>query len=88
MPGARVFVSSGAAATTSAETDGDGRFTLQPLGEGRATVRVALDGFRADSVTMDSTATPRDVGTMTLKVSAISESIVVSANQVEVPLTR
>ena len=87
VPGARVFVSSGAAATTSAETDGDGRFTLQPLGEGRATVRVALDGFRADAVTVDSTATPRDLGTLTLKVSAISEAIVVSANQVEVPLS-
>ena len=87
VPGARVFVSSGAAATTSAETDSDGRFTLQPLGEGRATVRVALDGFRADPVTVDSTATPRDLGTLTLKVSAISEAIVVSANQVEVPLS-
>ena len=87
VPGARVFVSSGAAATTSAETDSDGRFTLQPIGDGRATVRVALDGFRAEAVTVESTAAPRDLGTMTLKVSAISEAIVVSANQVEVLLS-
>ena len=87
VPGARVFVSSGAAPTTSVETDSDGRFTLQPIGEGRATVRVAVDGFRAEPVTVDSTATPRDLGTMTLRVSAISEGIVVSANQVEVPLS-
>ena len=63
VPGARVFVSSGAAATTSAETDSDGRFTLQPIGDGRATVRVALDGFRAEAVTVESTAAPRDLGT-------------------------
>ena len=87
VPGARVFVSSGATATTSAETDSDGRFTLQPIGDGRATVRVALDGFRAEAVTVESTTAPRDLGTMTLKVSAISEAIVVSANQVEVPLS-
>jgi len=86
VPGATVFASSGAA-TTSVETDSDGRFTLQPIGEGRATVRVARDGFRADAVTVDSTATPRDLGTLTLKVSAVSEAIVVSANQVEVPLS-
>jgi outer membrane cobalamin receptor len=86
VPGARVFVSSGAA-TSSVETDSDGRFILQPVGEGRATVRVALDGFRADAVTVESTVTPRDLGTLTLKVSAISEAIVVSANQVEVPLS-
>jgi hypothetical protein len=86
VPGARVLVSSGTA-TSSAETDSDGRFTLLPIGEGRATVRVALEGFRADAVTIDSTATPRDLGTLTLKVSALSEAIVVSANQVEVPLS-
>jgi outer membrane cobalamin receptor len=86
VPGARVFVSSGTA-TTSAETDSDGRFTLQPTGDGRATVRVMLDGFRADAVTVDSTAAPRDLGTLTLEVSAVSEAIVVSANQVEVPLS-
>ena len=87
VPGARVFVSSGATATVSAETDSDGRFTLHPVGEGRATVRVALDGFRAEAVTIDSTASPRDLGTLTLTVSAISEAIVVSANQVELPLS-
>ena len=38
-------------------------------------------------MTVDSTATPRDLGTLTLKVSAVSEAIVVSANQVEVPLS-
>ena len=87
VPGARVFVSSGASTTTSAETDRDGRFTLQPVGDGRATVRVAVDGFRAEAVTVESTTTPRDLGTLTLKVSAVSEAIVVSANQVEVPLS-
>lgn len=87
VTGARVFVTSGTTATASAETDSDGRFTLHPIGEGRATVRVALDGFRAEAVTIDSTATPRDLGTLTLHVSAISEAIVVSANQVEVPLS-
>jgi outer membrane cobalamin receptor len=86
VPGARVFAS-GTAATAIAETDSDGRFTLQPPGEGRVTVRVAVEGFRAEAVTVDSTAAPRDLGTLTLKVSAVSDSIVVSANQVEVPLS-
>lgn len=87
VPGARVFASGGSAAPAIAETDSDGRFTLQPAGEGRVTVRVAFEGFRAEAVTVDSTAAPRDLGTLTLKVSAVSDAIVVSANQVEVPLS-
>jgi outer membrane cobalamin receptor len=87
VPGVKVFASAGAASAASAETDNDGRFTLQPLGDGRVTVHVAHDGFRAEAVTVDSTASPRDLGTLTLRVSAISDSIVVSANQVEVPLS-
>ena len=56
-------------------------------GEGRATVRVALDGFRADPVTVDSTARRGISARSTLEVSAVSEAVVVSAGQVEIPLS-
>jgi outer membrane cobalamin receptor len=68
-------------------TDDSGRFALIAPDSGRYEVRVALDGFRADAIRATATAEPHDLGTVTLTISAVSESVVVSAAQTEIPLS-
>ena len=85
---ARVLVSTEGRLLQSVPTDHDGRFTIQESCDAGCTMRIAADGFRAEAVDLASGSAPRDVGTIALSVGAISESVVVSAAQVEVPLTR
>jgi len=54
----------------------------------RQELRVALEGFRAEPVPVDASAAARDVGSLALTVSAVSETLVVSASQVEIPLSQ
>ena len=84
---ARVWIA-GAGALAQAITDAQGHFTLVAPDGIRCDVRAAADGFRAEPVTIDALSTPRDIGTITLSVSAIAESLVVSAAQVEIPLSQ
>jgi outer membrane cobalamin receptor len=85
VPGARVLLVSGGASVRTAATDARGEFTLLAPDTGQYELRVAIDGFRADPVAYEATTAPRDVGSIALAVSAVSESLVVSASQVEVP---
>jgi outer membrane cobalamin receptor len=87
VAGARVLVSGSGTPLQSVVTTEDGRFSM-PAPEGsRLTVRVAADGFRAEAVDINGSSEATNLGTITLAISALSESIVVSASQVEVPLT-
>jgi outer membrane cobalamin receptor len=88
VPGAQVFLLGNGASLRSTVSNARGEFTLAGPDTGRYELRVALDGFRADSVTIDGSAEPRDVGAVKLEVSAVSESLVVSAAQVEIPLSQ
>ena len=62
-------------------------FTLDAPDSGAFEIRVALDGFRGKPVAVAAPATARDLGTIALEISAVSESVVVSAAQVEIPLS-
>ena len=88
VPGARVLISGEGFTLQSVTTKEDGHFAVVPPATGRLTLRVAMDGFRAEAISIDAPSEPRDVGTITLAVSALSESVVVSASQVEVPFTQ
>lgn len=88
VAGAQVLLLGGGATVRTTVTDPRGAFTIEAPDAGRFEVRVAADGFRADALTIDASTTPRDVGELRLQISAISESIVVSAAQVEIPLTQ
>jgi outer membrane cobalamin receptor len=88
IAGARVLVSGERQPLELVATDKDGVFTFEPRDESRLTLRVAVDGFRAATQTVDVSSTPIDLGSITLLVSAVSESVVVSASQVEVPLSQ
>ncbi len=87
VSGARV-IATGDGPLAAALTDGRGEFVIDAALRGRIILRVSMDGFRAATVTLDEQKPGRDVGTITLGVSAVSESVVVSASQVEVPLTQ
>jgi outer membrane cobalamin receptor len=78
----------GAAPVRSTTTNSRGEFTLTIPDSGRYELRVALEGFRADPVVVEASTTARDVGTLDLTVSAVSETLVVSAAQVEIPLSQ
>jgi len=84
VAGARV-IATGEGPLATVVTDTRGEFVIDAPPRGRVNLRVTMDGFRAASLTLDEKSL--DVGTITLGISAISESVVVSASQVEVPLT-
>ncbi|HEY7056060.1 MAG TPA: TonB-dependent receptor [Vicinamibacterales bacterium] len=89
VPGAQVIVLCGQRVAATAVTDADGRFVTADV-RGRCELRVALQGFAAKPVPLDlaEQSSPVDAGTVTLEVSAVSESVVVSAAQVDVPLSQ
>jgi outer membrane receptor protein involved in Fe transport len=87
VPGADVLlVRSGTVGATTV-TDSAGAFRLNGPDDGRYEIRIALEGFRARPVTVDGGTAQRDLGAIELTVSAIAESVVVSAAQTDVPLS-
>ncbi|HSC29946.1 MAG TPA: TonB-dependent receptor [Vicinamibacterales bacterium] len=87
VPGASILLIRGAAVVSTGETDSSGAFALRTPDEGRFELRVALDGFRARPIEVTGRADSLDVGTIALTISAVSESVLVSAAQVDVPLS-
>ena len=88
VPGAAVILTDGTAVVARTLTHSTGQFTLNVPDSGQFEVRVALDGFRAKPVAVTGASAERDLGTIALEMSAVSESVVVSAAQVEIPLSR
>ncbi|HXH07958.1 MAG TPA: TonB-dependent receptor plug domain-containing protein, partial [Vicinamibacterales bacterium] len=88
VPGARVLVVSRAAAIATATADETGTFEARNLPPGRAELHVAADGLHADPVAVDLEAGAVREVTIALRLGAVREALVVSAAQVELPLTR
>lgn len=87
VPGATVIVSGDGMQLRSVLTDVSGAFNLDLPEDARAELRVAVPGFRSDVVQIDP-ASARELGSIRLSVSALSESVVVSASQVDIPLSQ
>jgi outer membrane cobalamin receptor len=85
VPSARVLLIAAGAPIRSAETDSRGEFTLIAPDEGRFELRIAAEGFRADPIVYDASAATLDIGSIALAISAVSETLVVSAAQAELP---
>ena len=81
-------IASGGGLLRSELTNARGEFTVVLPDQGRFELRIAADGFRAEPVIVEAAAATRDIGDLRLTISAVSESIVVSAAQVEIPLSR
>ena len=87
VPRARVLLVDGHLIAASTHAAVDGRFVLETRLEGPYVLRASAEGLRADPLPITVTGAAQDIGTVTLQLSAISESVVVSAAQVEVPLS-
>jgi outer membrane cobalamin receptor len=87
VPGAVVLITDGTSVLARTVTVSSGHFTLNAPDSGAFEVRVALDGFRARPTAVAGASAARDLGTIALEISAVSESVVVSAAQVEIPLS-
>ena len=88
VPGASVMVLHGTALAATTTTGGDGRFGPIDLPAGDYDVSVAAAGLGAPPARVHlDTGAARDV-TVALTPRAVQESVVVSAAQVELPLSR
>jgi outer membrane cobalamin receptor len=84
---AQIFVSGATAAPLRARADADGKFTLANLEPGRYTVVVTAPGLVSDTQSVDLTTTPATLD-IALHLSALNETLVVSAAQIDQPLSR
>jgi outer membrane cobalamin receptor len=100
VPGATVILSGDGHQLRSVVTDGAGEFTLEIPDSGEFELRVAAPGFRSEVVGVrpgsDPGQTRASLGSdpgltplvIRLSLSALTESVVVSAAQVEIPLSQ
>ena len=64
-----------------------GEFTLDAPDSGAVELRIVQQGFRINPLVFTGTPTAQDLGTIRVTISAISEAIVVTAAQTELPLS-
>jgi outer membrane cobalamin receptor len=88
VAGARIVVTTTLGAVASGITDQRGAYEIGDLPGGSYDVSVIADGFQADPAHVQLAQEERRELTLQLRVSAVSESIVVTAAQTDVPLTR
>jgi outer membrane cobalamin receptor len=88
VAGARILIAGSGQGLRSTVTNEGGEFSITLPDAGRFELRVAAEGFRSDPITLDASTETRALGDVHVSVSAISESIVVSAAQVEIPLSQ
>jgi len=86
VAGAQVLLVADGEALRSTITNSRGEFDMDAPDSGAFDVRVSVSGFRGELRRIDP-AGSHDLGEIRLSVSAMSESVVVSAAQVEVPLS-
>jgi outer membrane cobalamin receptor len=85
---ARVVLSRPLAVVATTEADARGEYRFDRVAPGRYELRVVADGFGADPIDVVVTSGKSAVANLALHVSAVVESVVVSAAQVELPLAR
>src|SRR5688572_23134555 len=78
----------GAAAPIRARSGADGSFTIGGLGPGRYLISANAPGLAAQPLPIDVTAAGIDAIELVLRISAINETLVVSAAQIDQPLSR
>src|SRR5713226_5167398 len=85
---ARVIVTNALGTVTGAVTDSGGAYEIAGLAAGQYDVRIVADGFQADPVGVSIAADERREVNVQLRISAVTKSLVVSASQIDVPLSR
>jgi outer membrane cobalamin receptor len=84
---AEVIVSGPAATPFRARTDADGKFDVPVIDAGRYTVIASAPGLISDAQSIDVSSEPATLE-IALHLSAVSETLVVSAAQIDQPLSR
>ncbi|MDA1091681.1 MAG: TonB-dependent receptor [Acidobacteria bacterium] len=87
-PNATVLVSDQAVVRRTAVTDSQGRFHVENLTAGHYELRVVMAGFAATPTTVALSPDQTQSVTLALRVSAIGESVVVTAAGRELPRSR
>ncbi len=82
--GATVLLVDGPAVVATASTDATGAFTLTAPHQGPFDLHASIEGFRARPVQVHDNG---NAGEIVLEVSAVRESVLVSAAQVDIPLS-
>src|SRR5690606_20084336 len=87
VPGALIVAMCGTSAPLSTKTDDAGRFELTGVPMGPCDVIASTPGLHGEARTLISDA-PSGSLDITLRISALTESLVVSASQIDQPLSR
>lgn len=85
---AEVVISGSTAAPQRIRTDAEGRFVVPALPAGRYTLRASAPGLASDAVAIVITDDSPASADIPLRVSALNETLVVSAGQIDQPLSR
>ena len=88
VPGAEVVISGTTAVPQHVRTDNGGTFAVSGLPAGRYELRATAPGFAADPVRVSLIDGSPAIADITLRVSAINETLIVSAAQIDQPLSR
>ena len=88
VPGATIVIEGPAAAPVSLISDANGSFVVATGVPGRFTVQASAPGLASGSHVVDVADQATVVVDLTLRVSAIDEQLVVTATQVDQPLSR
>lgn len=88
VPHARVLVLQAATVAAATDTDAAGTFVVSGLRPGTYGIEVVRSGFRSDPLAVELRDGETREVTVTLRLAAVSESVVVSAAQVDLPRSR
>ena len=88
VPNAQVIVANALGTVADHATDSAGDYEIPTLPAGRYELRVMVPGFQADPLSVTLSDDERMDASVQLRLSAVADSIVVSAAQIDLPLSR
>ena len=88
VPYAEVVISTTSSLPQNIDADAEGRFSFNGLAPGRYELRASAPGLVADPVNVELADGANASSELTLRVSAVTEALVVSASQIDQPLSR
>src|SRR5262245_18391352 len=87
IPNADVFITHTATVPLQLTAEAEGRFTVEALAPGRYELRASAPGFVADPIEIDVAAGANATRDLSARVSAVAETLVVSASQIDQALS-
>jgi outer membrane cobalamin receptor len=88
VAGARLIVTSALGTVATSESDDRGAYEIPRLSAGTFRLIVVARGFQADAIDLTLGADDRREADVRLRLSAVVESIVVSASQIDLPMSQ